>query len=905
MLNISPKSIDFDKLSSQEPLKFLFYYQENGEAIISNTIYLKDGNKPLKLYLKVFNDSSDVVTFKDPKYRSEESEESVGYYEEASSTNCHFHLRFEKDLGLTNEIQIEQSSDSDQWLFRCDEEEHFFSIYFLHKQELKLSQHDDITICFLNLTANNRTVKTSNVEVLYGEKALVWKGRDPKHIGDEISSRIAISVINHPRKTKIPLQFRVLGSNKILNDGTTKNTLILKVINSPLSNNEREILLLDQSSKFIVSFEQGDHPDALVAGTGQLNAVQIAVGDTNSWASEHTANTPQWSFTPTISQLIAGQGIELTISNLVTSSASGLACIYIDYQNIGSYPDGRLVIPIEKTPLLYSGENVGIGINNPQAKLHVNGGDAVISGKVGIGTTTPTAKLHVNGGNAVISGKVGIGTTNPNIHLAIGDNDTGLQQQGDGQLAIYTNNSERVRVNKKGNVGIGTDNPQAKLHVTGGDAVISGNVGIGTTGPKIHLAIGDNDTGLQQQGDGELAIYTDNFERVRVDNKGNVGIGTDNPQAKLHVGGNAVISGKVAIGTTTIHADTQLQVNGDIVLGKNENYKKFMFHTRPDENGDFLQITHDNQSGNWEWNEGIILKRGGNVGIGTSDPKAKLHVSGSGNVTGNLEVGGSLSFGSRNGQLLNLWSTDLGIGVQYNTLYFRTSDHFAWYKGGKHDDDPSKLNGATRLMVIKSNGNVGIGTSDPTAKLHVSGAIRVEDVRVWDGADQYDLTWCQRDNEYYHCITREGSSARYKRNIMRLEDDFQKILSLEPKVYQMREGHGNEDCWQFGYLAEELDAIGLRNLVVYDHSGQPDAIQYKKMCIYLNEVVKSQQSYLEQLDNRVNELQERNLVVYDDSGQPDAIQYKKMCIYLNEVVKSQQSYLERLENRVNELRELL
>ncbi|TRU48023.1 MAG: hypothetical protein EWV49_14010, partial [Microcystis aeruginosa Ma_QC_Ch_20071001_S25] len=235
-----------------------------------------------------------------------------------------------------------------------------------------------------------------------------------------------------------------LGSNKILNDGTTKNTLILKVINSPLSNNEREILLLDQSSKFIVSFEQGDHPDALVAGTGQLNAVQIAVGDTNSWASEHTANTPQWSFTPTISQLIAGQGIELTISNLVTSSASGLACIYIDYQNIGSYPDGRLVIPIEKTPLLYSGENVGIGINNPQAKLHVNGGDAVISGKVGIGTTTPTAKLHVNGGNAVISGKVGIGTTNPNIHLAIGDNDTGLHLEDSQNLSLMVKGKQRV-----------------------------------------------------------------------------------------------------------------------------------------------------------------------------------------------------------------------------------------------------------------------------------------------------------------------------------------------------------------------------------------------------------------------------------------------------------------------------
>jgi hypothetical protein len=449
----------------------------------------------------VFNDSSDVVTFKDPKCRSEESEESVGYYEEASSTNCHFHLRFEKDLGLTNEIQIEQSSDSDQWLFRCDEEEHFFSIYFLHKQELKLSQHDDITICFLNLTANNRTVKTSNVEVLYGEKALVWKGRDPKHIGDEISSRIAISVINHPRKTKIPLQFRVLGSNKILNDGTTKNTLILKVINSPLSNNEREILLLDQSSKFIVSFEQGDHPDALVARTGQLNAVQIAVGDTNSWASEHTANTPQWSFTPKINQLTADQGIELTISNLVTNSASGFACIYIDYQNIGSYPDGRLVIPIEKTPLLYSGQNVGIRNNDPR------------------------------------------------IHLAIGDNDTGLQQQGDNELAIYTDNAERVRFDKKGNVGIGTNSPAAKLHVNDGDALISGKVGIGITNPtaKLHVNGGD-------------ALIS-----------GKVGIGITNPTAKLHVDGISVVTGKLAIGNN-------FSPEIDLAIGDNQTGLKLDYY---------------------------------------------------------------------------------------------------------------------------------------------------------------------------------------------------------------------------------------------------------------------------------------------------------------------------------------
>ena len=210
--------------------------------------------------------------------------------------------------------------------------------------------------------------------------------------------------------------------------------------------------------------------------------------------------------------------------------------------------------------------------------------------------------------------------------------------------------------------------------MNGGNAVISGKVGIGITNPKIHLAIGDDDTGLKQQGDGVLAIYTDNIERVRFD----------------------------------------------------------------------------------------------------------------------------------------------------------------------------------------KNGNVGIGTTTPQAKLHVNGRIRLDDVPVWNGSNDYDVTWAYpATGQLSNVICREGSSERYKRNIMRLEDDFQKILTLEPKAYQMKEGHGSQDVWQFGYLAEELDQIGLKSLVVYDKSGRPDGIQYKKMCIYLNEVLKNQQNYLERLENKVNELNQK------------------------------------------------
>lgn len=46
----------------------------------------------------------------------------------------------------------------------------------------------------------------------------------------------------------------------------------------------------------------------------------------------------------------------------------------------------------------------------------------------------------------------------------------------------------------------------------------------------------------------------------------------------------------------------------------------------------------------------------------------------------------TLSFGSNTRQMLNLWSTGYGIGVQLGTTYFRTGSNFAFYIGGSHDN---------------------------------------------------------------------------------------------------------------------------------------------------------------------------------------------------------------------------
>ena len=77
---------------------------------------------------------------------------------------------------------------------------------------------------------------------------------------------------------------------------------------------------------------------------------------------------------------------------------------------------------------------------------------------------------------------------------------------------------------------------------------------------------------------------------------------------------------------------------------------------------------------------------------------------------------GFLHFGARTDQLINLYNSEYGIGVQSGTQYFRTVHNFAWYRGGSHNDNALNGGGGTPDMVLTS-GNLGIGTTTPDAKL--------------------------------------------------------------------------------------------------------------------------------------------------------------------------------------------
>jgi hypothetical protein len=116
--------------------------------------------------------------------------------------------------------------------------------------------------------------------------------------------------------------------------------------------------------------------------------------------------------------------------------------------------------------------------------------------------------------------------------------------------------------------------------------------------------------------------------------------------------------------------------------------------------------------------------KGGVHSDAMSDPGA------GGQLQMRLDDNGNLYFGTRVRQMLNLWSTNYGIGVQDWTMYFRTDADFCWYRNGAHSDSRDDPGGGFRAMLL-----------DDTNHLHVAGKVSTgDDVTVGAGGDAKVVT---------------------------------------------------------------------------------------------------------------------------------------------------------------------
>ena len=181
----------------------------------------------------------------------------------------------------------------------------------------------------------------------------------------------------------------------------------------------------------------------------------------------------------------------------------------------------------------------------------------------------------------------------------------------------------------------------------------------------------------------------------------NVGISATNPLRKLHVVGDFAVNA----GTSQyygVHITGGEGSNPNILIGDWHNASANLTW---DSTNRLLRIDSQYSTSGapiaFSGNDGAIeymrITAAGNVGIGTTSPSYKLDVQGnSGLVT--INTNGSLSAG---GQFIS------GIGE---------------FVSSSSGTDVNFRAGATHLMVLKTSGNVGIGTTSPAYKLEVNGS---------------------------------------------------------------------------------------------------------------------------------------------------------------------------------------
>ena len=279
-------------------------------------------------------------------------------------------------------------------------------------------------------------------------------------------------------------------------------------------------------------------------------------------------------------------------------------------------------------------------------------------------------------------------------------------------------------------VGIGTTSPQDLLHLSASSPVLRltntsdtgkssiefwDNQGGTSQSGEVFYDDSSNLFGLQANANGIVFRASNTFpgsELMRLTSAGRLGIGTTSPSTKLQVSGviRAENNGQALDLVGTDHAYQAWYPRG--TSSGRKAYMGFAsgsttsFTIMNEDTGDFKIGTNST--------ERIRIASAGNVGIGTTAPASKLHVTGAGSGTFRAES----------------TSSDYPIRI---SGYQTTADAYI----GVDSSNKLKLyvNSNDRL-VINSSGNVGIGTAGPAYKLDVDGDIQINETLIAkSGAD--------------------------------------------------------------------------------------------------------------------------------------------------------------------------
>jgi hypothetical protein len=467
------------------------------------------------------------------------------------------------------------------------------------------------------------------------------------------------------------------------------------------------------SGDFIATFER-EPGSELTAEEQAIARADLGIGEAHTNAEVNTAIAASPATSATAMGLGTGDaptfaGLNATGSGLVaTFSSSTFAQVDISSTTANDTVLSFKENGVQKAKLGYDSSDSAFKIIAGTGSFAASNFVLTSTGNVGIGTTAPYSILHLYQNDSATSSTAGItieqdGSGDAQLQFLLSgisrwiagvDNSDGAKFKI-GRGAGWGTGTD-IAIDASGNVGIGTTSPAAKLEIAksgegiyliaGGDSA-SNNRALTFTSGTAGVSVGALHTISAISGNGEIALATASAERLRITSTGNVGIGTTSPTAPIAFG-KTVYGAPSSEGFYRIKFEDSGGVNNDIGIGQ------------PTSGSLGFNVA---ANGYISFNEGtsgerVRIAAGGNVGIGTASPSAKL------------EVAGSSKF----------------LGTTHHSWFNNGSSEDTFIRGGKATSKVYINDSHSADVVIASGGgNVGIGTTAPSDKLDVVGNINV------------------------------------------------------------------------------------------------------------------------------------------------------------------------------------
>src|SRR5438874_388556 len=413
-----------------------------------------------------------------------------------------------------------------------------------------------------------------------------------------------------------------------------------------------------------------------------------------------------------------GNGAGITNVSLSTINAGGLMTWPGDFVVVSSPGVGRRPKSVVAADVNGDGRVDLISANSADSTLSVltknGGGSFVLASSPGVGSgpiSVAAADVNGDGSMDLISANLDASTLSVLTNNGVGrfvlafslDVGSGPESvaaadvNGDGRVDLISANSADSTLSVLTNNGVG-----------GFVLAFTPDVG---DGPRSVAAADVN-------GDGRVDLISANYYANTLSVLINNG-----PGGFVLASSPSVGIGPAAVAAADVNGDGRV----DLISA---NWGGPFFHPPPPPPGTTLSglfnapATHGVLSGN---GSELTSLSAGNIASGTladvrlSTNVALLNADQSFTGKNTIAPPATLSFGSATRQMLNLYATDYGIGVQSTRLYFRSAfgAGFCWFLGGTHSDSSDNPGSGGTVAMSLNSAALGIGTNAPAAQLHV------------------------------------------------------------------------------------------------------------------------------------------------------------------------------------------